>query len=787
MDPSCTISSSILPTPFITHFTVSPLPYCLRAALSATIVSSWAGDAASSYRPPSGRRIRFLSHPNDKPILSSCIGHLQTGRQHDGCVLRHSFCNVSCAHNAHPPAQYQIASTSYGPCNTSLTSTMTGSTADLSDEESPAMVALSSLPLDYFPGPNTLNTTIAKDKDRDRRSSQDETAELEVDIEVYNPIASCNATSPSKDSGAVSSASPKSVPYPLALSRPSPIRPESPTQRTVRSRLTDSWSTSITNFSPCIFSSVSPSSSQGGARNSISVARALSECHDFTPSNSTGCGYPQRWSRTRQHTSSVGGVVGVACSVPWDAAATAEKPRTGRLYSSREEIREAALKAAAAAVAPLSSLPSGEPSPPPSASPSDDEGDDEAGTAGKNYTTAAADFHPRTLIRLSRLCTTFQCYQTVTDVAPQNSTESTPPQQTSACSSALQCYVNLGPHSPVSTSATSVTSSATSPATAITSSSSSHSTSNYLSYSPYVPLSRQRSANSGHWRSQGRGGGRMRTLSSGQPPNTGRQVALSLINPFCVYFQHSEFSVTWRNPLALMRQTTHDESQHLTSLSQVDHTNDSSPSDLIDAAKLTTLQPERLESHELLHEEDEEVEEEMVATTAAEQRPSQPSTDPQIGQPSSPNITSDTSSEAQPPNYVVIDFRETNRALSQIMQGVTTDVEIIDAFTSGHPNGITSTSESRIQSRLLAERHLRRLCSFLLSHRMMTSTIHGTMRRPIEDVRHQQPGQQTSCSPNEALIGADDDSLSSSPTSPRSVLFWWIKRRRSSYSLRNSR
>lgn len=60
------------------------------------------------------------------------------------------------------------------------------------------MVALSSLPLDYFPGLNALNTTITRDKDRDRRSSQDETVELEVDIEVYNQIASCNATSPSK-------------------------------------------------------------------------------------------------------------------------------------------------------------------------------------------------------------------------------------------------------------------------------------------------------------------------------------------------------------------------------------------------------------------------------------------------------------------------------------------------------------------------------------------------------------------------------------------------------------
>lgn len=47
-------------------------------------------------------------------------------------------------------------------------------------------------------------------------------------------------------------------------------------------------------------------------------------------------------------------LVGVTCSVPWDAAATGEKPRTGRLYSSRDEIREAALKAAT--IGPLSSL-----------------------------------------------------------------------------------------------------------------------------------------------------------------------------------------------------------------------------------------------------------------------------------------------------------------------------------------------------------------------------------------------------------------------------------------------
>lgn len=76
-----------------------------------------------------------------------------------------------------------------------------------------------------------------------------------------------------------------------------------------------------------------------------------SECRDWA-----GCvGRIQRWWNKSNH------VVGVTCSVPWNAAATGEKPRTGRLYSSREEICEAALKAASI-VPPLSSLPSAGPS-----------------------------------------------------------------------------------------------------------------------------------------------------------------------------------------------------------------------------------------------------------------------------------------------------------------------------------------------------------------------------------------------------------------------------------------
>lgn len=113
----------------------------------------------------------------------------------------------------------------------------------------------------------------------------------------------------------------------------------------------------------------------------------MSECGDCDTigisSNNNSAGREQlRWSRTRERQDSRL-VVGVTCSVPWDAAATSEKPHTGQLYSSREEIREAALKAAAVAMAvPLSSLPSGEPSPLPSSSASDDEGESDA-SAGK--------------------------------------------------------------------------------------------------------------------------------------------------------------------------------------------------------------------------------------------------------------------------------------------------------------------------------------------------------------------------------------------------------------------
>nr|CDS25257.1 conserved hypothetical protein [Hymenolepis microstoma] len=434
------------------------------------------GSATSSYHPAICHRIRFLSHPNDKSVLSSCIGHLQPGQQHDGCVLRHSFCNVSCAQNLHPSVQYPIASTGNGPCNTSLTSTLTGSTADLSDDESPAMVALSPLPLDYFPGFNTLNTATIKNMDRNGRSSHHYTTELEVNVEVHNP-----ATYNAADSSKISSTSPKSTLYSPSLSPTLPTGAESPTQRTSPSRPTNSWSTSVTNFSPFGPSSVLPSSSQGGAKNSTSVACAVSECRDFTPTNSIGCAYPRQWSRTHLYTSSISGVVGVACSVPWDAAATAQKPRTGQLYSSREKIREAALKVAAAAVAPLSFLPSGKPSPLPSIS-SDDEGNSETGAAA-------------------------QCNQTVTDVPPLNSTDSAPSRQTPVSPSDLQCFVNLDQLSPLSVSATS-------PPMAITSTSSSHSTRNYLSYSPYVPLSRQRSSISEHWRNQGHSGDRIRNLSS---------------------------------------------------------------------------------------------------------------------------------------------------------------------------------------------------------------------------------------------------------------------------------
>ncbi|VDD76499.1 unnamed protein product [Mesocestoides corti] len=65
-------------------------------------------------------------------------------------------------------------------------------------------------------------------------------------------------------------------------------------------------------------------------------------------------------TRYRAASLSPSSILGVTCSVPWDAAPTNEKPRTGCLYSSRDEIREAALRAATTlpASSQLTSLPS---------------------------------------------------------------------------------------------------------------------------------------------------------------------------------------------------------------------------------------------------------------------------------------------------------------------------------------------------------------------------------------------------------------------------------------------
>ncbi|KAM7536909.1 hypothetical protein Aperf_G00000086759 [Anoplocephala perfoliata] len=785
---STSIINYFLSTLIMDSKTAAPVPQWAKSCLvHADVCSVLCCTVRVSAGPTGTGRKRFLSHPTDKPVLS--IGHLQTGRQHDGCILRHCYSNLSAIHNTPLCIQCQAFSTEENyraRCN-SLTSTMADSTAELTDEGHAAMVALSPLPLDYLPGASALPT-------KEPKSPENEAVELEVDVEVHNPaVASDATTSSSLASGKASSSppAPQSIPPPPPPPPPAPPTSGSTAYRATRSRLPNSWSTSITNFSPGLFSFASPSTQ--GARTSITGARAASECRNCNTagiaSSSNSAGREQlRWSRTRQRQDSRV-VLGVTCSVPWDAAATGEKPRTGRLYSSREEIREAALKAAAVVVAapPLSSLPSGEPSPLPSPSPSDDQGEHDA-SAG-------------------------QCSQAAADVA--HSSKPTPFSPTQASASALsfvspyalQCYVNLGPHSPISTSAASIMSSSTSSATMITSAtSSSHSAtatttnnSNYLSYSPYMPLSRQRAADSGHWRGHCRN--RIRTLSSGQPP-IGRWLYPSTLAHCLVILPSTTGSVgvyfgylgdSPRNPLMLLRQTTYDGSQHLpspispglsqlrVSSSQTGLTTISSSTDPSDTIKLAGLQSQGL--HES-HEEAEEEEEAAVAVEVAEPPPPLSAlrqSDPLHETSSPPSGGGDESGNdsGASPNYVVIDFSESNqRALSQIMRHVTATAEFVGVLHSGdHNTSVPLPSENRLQRRLSAEHNLRRLCSFLLSHRMLPPS-----RRAV-NVEAGRQRHQTLCSRDSTLIAAED--LPSSPS--RSILFWWLKRRRSGYALRNSR
>ncbi|KAL5970386.1 hypothetical protein TSMEX_001886 [Taenia solium] len=68
-------------------------PSCSRHEQSASPASVYIQQVRE--RVSHRTRIRFLSHPTDRPVLSS--GQLHKGRQQDGCVLHRSYSNVSTA------------------------------------------------------------------------------------------------------------------------------------------------------------------------------------------------------------------------------------------------------------------------------------------------------------------------------------------------------------------------------------------------------------------------------------------------------------------------------------------------------------------------------------------------------------------------------------------------------------------------------------------------------------------------------------------------------------------
>ncbi|EUB55946.1 hypothetical protein EGR_09193 [Echinococcus granulosus] len=468
-------------------------------------------------------RMRFLSHPTDQPVLST--GQLRTVRQQDSYVLRHSYSNVSTGHDTRNQHRHHHMLTERLSCRVHT------SGSDGTDQQVPIMVALSPLPLDYLP------------------CSAESEAKLEVDVEAGGEEHNAAITTTSVSSNRSGATSPSPPPLPLSFPNSAPVAPH----RFMRSRLANSWSTS-----PGLLSA---SSSSQGVRMIAPCARASSECRHCD----SGGGRGQQW----QHEVRQPLLVGVTCSVPWDAAATGEKPRTGRLYLSREEIQVAALKAAT--TVPLSSLPSAGPfSCSSSFSGRDDDDDiDNLATSGGHEQTSLnfADAASATPSRSSPAPASFPL-------------PSAPP--------SARYYVNLGPVSPSSlsdgssvhrlaTMATAIasvsecTSSATDSTIAASSSAieSVSPSANYLSYTPYVPLSRQRSSGNGCGR------GRIRTFSSGQP------------------------SVR-RNPLLLTRQAIYDRSQQsprlptqpLGSLPRTtSHTGlISPPTDVSDASKLASLQ-----------------------------------------------------------------------------------------------------------------------------------------------------------------------------------------------------
>ncbi|KAL5104799.1 hypothetical protein TcWFU_000035 [Taenia crassiceps] len=464
-------------------------------------------------------RIRFLSHPTDRPVLST--RQLHKGRQQDGYILRRSYSNVSTVHDTNSHHHHHILAECFS-CR-AYTSNNGGS-----DQQTPAMVALSPLPLNYLP-----HST----EDEKKLESKTEARGWEHSAAVGSNRSS--ATSPS-------------IPL-FQLSSPSPT--SAVPHRSTRLRLSNSWSTSL-GHSPCI---VSASSSTRGDLMTAPCARASSECR------CCGSCRGQQWQREMSHSL----LIGATCSVPWDAVATGEKPRTGRLYSSRDEIREAALKAVT--TDPLSSLPSaGTFSCSGSFSERDDDDDDDDDVG--NLATSGG--HEQ--ISFTSTDAT-SAAQSRSSPSPASSPPPPPPPPLP------RSYVNLGPNSLSSlsdgSSAHRMTAMVTasvcaSPATDFTIAAPPSTvewvsrSANYLSYTPYVPLSRQGS--SGH----GRSGCRIRTLSSGQPSAR-------------------------RNPMLLTRHPIYDRSQQSSCLPSQTLSSlplAPSPTDVSDAAKLISLQSQSVAS-----------------------------------------------------------------------------------------------------------------------------------------------------------------------------------------------
>ncbi|VDM31313.1 unnamed protein product [Hydatigera taeniaeformis] len=473
----------------------------------------------------SGRtRIRFLSHPIGRPVLST--GQPHRDQQQNSYVLRRSYSNVSTDQGNHNYHRRCLAESSIFRAYTNK--------SDGNDCQIPTMVALSPLPLDYLP-----------------KSTTDESGtRVDVEARVEEYSAAITTTTVSDNGGSATSASP------APLSSPSSNSTSAAPHRPTRSRLASSWTTSLSH-PPCLLSA--PFSSQG-VRATASCVRAASECSG----GGGGVGRGQQWQRELHHSL----LVGVTCSVPWDAAATEKKPRTGRLYSSRDEIREAALKAGT--TLPLSSLPSARTSCSGSFSERDD--DDDIGNM------AASGGHEQTSF-------------TSADASSECLSHSSPPLASSPpAPPPSRYYANLGPISLPSvddcssvhrlmargTTVASViedTSSATDSVIATSSAFQSVSRSaNYLSYTPYVPLSCQ--GLSGY----GRSGGRIRTLSSGQP-SVRRNPMLPTRQPI---------NGRTLRPSRLPAQTLGSLPQTPPGTRLTSH-----PTDVSDAAKLTSLRSQR--------------------------------------------------------------------------------------------------------------------------------------------------------------------------------------------------